>query len=283
MTPLLLAHWRRTRGRGSRDCAGAQDGHRRADRCAAPTCCWPRSRPRSATERASWLWLSLFFVILTSASSTSCRPASACSRGSRRRGSGDHGRAWFLAVFAAACWRARSARCGASLPAELFFVLIGSIAATSGLLLLFFDRSVRRLRSGVTHQGVTLMTSGYSRIAFGLVALLVSAIGLAEEPAPPASAPTPEPAEHRAASLTAADLSAYLDGMLPPAMAIGDIAGAVVAVVKDDRLLFAKGYGFRDVEKRAPVSAEDTLFRPGSISKLFTWTAVMQGSSKPAG
>ena len=30
------------------------------------------------------------------------------------------------------------------------------------------------------------------------------------------------------------------------------------------------------VEKRTPVDPERTLFRPGSVSKLFTWTAVMQ-------
>ncbi len=56
----------------------------------------------------------------------------------------------------------------------------------------------------------------------------------------------------------------------------GDIAGAVVVVVKDGQILSQKGYGFSDVEKRKPVSPETTLFRPGSVSKLFTWTAVMQ-------
>ena len=41
-------------------------------------------------------------------------------------------------------------------------------------------------------------------------------------------------------------------------------------------LTIPKGYGFSDIEKRTPVSPETTLFRPGSVSKLFTWTAVMQ-------
>src|SRR5438445_13899444 len=36
------------------------------------------------------------------------------------------------------------------------------------------------------------------------------------------------------------------------------------------------GNGFSDVAKRTPVTADNTLFRPGSISKLFTWTSVMQ-------
>ena len=45
---------------------------------------------------------------------------------------------------------------------------------------------------------------------------------------------------------------------------------------KTVRLLFAKGYGYSDVAKRKPVIADETMFRPGSVSKLFTWTAVMQ-------
>jgi CubicO group peptidase (beta-lactamase class C family) len=54
-----------------------------------------------------------------------------------------------------------------------------------------------------------------------------------------------------------------------------DVAGATISVVKDGKLLFTKGYGYADVKHKKPVTAE-TLFRPGSVSKLFTWTAVMQ-------
>ena len=50
----------------------------------------------------------------------------------------------------------------------------------------------------------------------------------------------------------------------------------MVAVVKDGKVLFAKGYGWSDVKERKPVTVDATLFRPGSISKTFTWTAVMQ-------
>jgi len=91
----------------------------------------------------------------------------------------------------------------------------------------------------------------------------------------PASAPVPT-ASNGAHELTEADLSAFLDGYLPHQLAQDDVAGAVVCVVKDGKVLFAKGYGFADVEKRAPVAPDNTLFRPGSISKLFTWTSVMQ-------
>ena len=85
----------------------------------------------------------------------------------------------------------------------------------------------------------------------------------------PAAAP-------RGQELTEADLSAFLDGLLPQQIEKADIAGAVVSVVKDGKVLFEKGYGYSDVEKKTPVSPQDTLFRPGSISKTFTWTAVMQ-------
>ncbi|MDB5670867.1 MAG: class beta-lactamase-related serine hydrolase [Alphaproteobacteria bacterium] len=88
----------------------------------------------------------------------------------------------------------------------------------------------------------------------------------------PTAAPTP--AGHP--QLDAADVNAWLDGFMPYAIASGDIAGAVVVVVKDGRILAEKGYGFADVASRRPVDPEGTLFRPGSVSKLFTWTAVMQ-------
>lgn len=75
--------------------------------------------------------------------------------------------------------------------------------------------------------------------------------------------------------MTESDVQAFLDGILPMQLAREDIAGATVVVVKDGKVLFAKGYGYSNVQKKTPVTF-DTVFRPGSISKLFTWTAVMQ-------
>ena len=72
------------------------------------------------------------------------------------------------------------------------------------------------------------------------------------------------------------DVAAFLDGMMPQQLAKDDIAGVVISIVKDGKVIFAKGYGYSDVAKKTPVSADSTLFRPGSISKLFTWTSVMQ-------
>jgi len=42
------------------------------------------------------------------------------------------------------------------------------------------------------------------------------------------------------------------------------------------KLFFAKGYGYADVKNKKPVLPDRTLFRIASVSKLFTWTAVMQ-------
>ena len=63
---------------------------------------------------------------------------------------------------------------------------------------------------------------------------------------------------------------------MPYAIESGDIAGAVVVVVKDGQVLTQRGFGYADIDKRTPVSPETTLFRTGSVSKLTTWTAVMQ-------
>ena len=90
--------------------------------------------------------------------------------------------------------------------------------------------------------------------------------------APSGATTTPE-ATHE---LTATDLESFLDGMMPSQLEFENIAGAVVAVVKDGKVVLVKGYGYSDMQKRQPVTADATLFRPGSISKLFTWTAVMQ-------
>ena len=76
--------------------------------------------------------------------------------------------------------------------------------------------------------------------------------------------------------MTAADVEAFLAGIVPQQLERENIAGATISVVKDGKLLFAKGYGFTDVANKKPVLADGTMFRPGSISKLFTWTAVMQ-------
>lgn len=86
----------------------------------------------------------------------------------------------------------------------------------------------------------------------------------------------PSPAISPASSLSAAEAESWLDGFFLYALRSGDIAGAVVVIVKDEQVLLAKGYGYADYDKQTPVDPKATLFRWGSTSKLFTWTAVMQ-------
>jgi CubicO group peptidase (beta-lactamase class C family) len=88
-----------------------------------------------------------------------------------------------------------------------------------------------------------------------------------------AAAPTAPSSTHE---ITEQDLHAFFDGFVPYALHRGDIAGATIAVVKDGQLIFAQGYGYADVKTKKPVVADQTMFRPGSVSKTFTWTAVMQ-------
>src|SRR5436305_3499515 len=99
-------------------------------------------------------------------------------------------------------------------------------------------------------------------------------------PPPPAPQTPPVTSEQQIKEppheLTATDVEAFLAGFMPMQLERENIAGAVVCVVKDGKVLFSKGYGYSNVEKKTPVSPDNTLFRPGSISKLFTWTAVMQ-------
>lgn len=91
-----------------------------------------------------------------------------------------------------------------------------------------------------------------------------------------ASSPTVIEPTNSTPQMTAADVEAFLDGLVPLQIKQADVAGATVSVVKDGKLLFAKGYGYADVKQKKNVVANETLFRPGSVSKLFTWTALMQ-------
>ena len=79
--------------------------------------------------------------------------------------------------------------------------------------------------------------------------------------------------------LTAEDVDAWLEETLPAALEENEIAGASVAVVHDGEVLTARGFGLADTGTGGGTAVEadgDTLFRPGSISKVFTATAVMQ-------
>jgi CubicO group peptidase (beta-lactamase class C family) len=72
------------------------------------------------------------------------------------------------------------------------------------------------------------------------------------------------------------ELEAFVDSLIPQALERSQIPGAVFVLVKDREVVFAKGYGYADLERHSTVMAPKTLFRVGSVSKLFTATAVLQ-------
>jgi CubicO group peptidase (beta-lactamase class C family) len=88
--------------------------------------------------------------------------------------------------------------------------------------------------------------------------------------------PAPQAAANPADINNPHDLEVFWDSIIPDQLQKYHIAGAVVTVVKDGRLVFSKGYGYAYLATRKPVLADQTLFRVASISKLFTATAVMQ-------
>ena len=65
--------------------------------------------------------------------------------------------------------------------------------------------------------------------------------------------------------------SAWLEGQ----MVYRHLPGIAVGVVADQELIWAKGFGVADIEKKTPMTPQ-TKFRMASHSKLFTATAVMQ-------
>jgi CubicO group peptidase (beta-lactamase class C family) len=54
------------------------------------------------------------------------------------------------------------------------------------------------------------------------------------------------------------------------------IAGVTVSVVQNGQVVLKRGYGFASLNPQRPVDPDRTLFRIGSISKTFTWIAVMK-------
>ena len=72
-------------------------------------------------------------------------------------------------------------------------------------------------------------------------------------------------------SVALAQLNAAYDAYITKAMADFKVPGLAIAVVRNDSVIFAKGYGTRTLGKAEPVDA-NTVFAIGSVSKAFTAT-----------
>lgn len=72
------------------------------------------------------------------------------------------------------------------------------------------------------------------------------------------------------------DIETFMDEFLLKKMDEENIPNMVVTVVADGEIIFDKGYGLANIQELVKVYPEKTMFRIGSVSKFFTWTAVMQ-------
>src|SRR5262245_49619652 len=127
-----------------------------------------------------------------------------------------------------------------------------------------------------------------SHLSLIAAAVSVAAIGLVPTPsfaapapaASPAAAASPAVAARLApascSSATPADLAGFFDSTVPARLQQDHVPGVVISVVNHDSQLFAKGYGMADTARGVAFDPDRSLVRIASITKLFTFTAVMQ-------
>ncbi len=70
-------------------------------------------------------------------------------------------------------------------------------------------------------------------------------------------------------------LKTYLTWLIEDKMTDQDVEGLSIAVVDDQQVVWSQGFGYADTANKIPATPE-TIYRVGSISKLFTDTLVMQ-------
>jgi hypothetical protein len=115
-----------------------------------------------------------------------------------------------------------------------------------------------------------------------LPTLVFVAIALRTAAPAVAQIPPPEPAKAAQAGSTAAtdDLStklAAIEKAVDSRRRRLHVPGASLVIVTDDRVIYLKGLGFRDVEHALPVTPK-TLFAIGSSTKAFTAMTVMMSA-----
>jgi CubicO group peptidase (beta-lactamase class C family) len=75
--------------------------------------------------------------------------------------------------------------------------------------------------------------------------------------------------------LDARRLEEAVDRIVTNRMEKAHVPGAVVTIVKGNKIVFNKGYGFANLEKQRPVDPDRTLFRVASVSKVFNAMAAL--------
>lgn len=92
----------------------------------------------------------------------------------------------------------------------------------------------------------------------------------------PAAAPASRPRLQPGEPIPPLELEAFVDATMKLGMDEAHVAGAAVSIVQNGRMVLDKAYGFSSFDPPRRVDPETTLFRIGSITKTFTWIAVMR-------
>jgi CubicO group peptidase (beta-lactamase class C family) len=103
-----------------------------------------------------------------------------------------------------------------------------------------------------------------------------SALSLASFAASIATLATPSNAPAESGFADRAALVAFVYCVVEANRYNAYLAGVTLSIVKDGKIVLLKGYGLAGVDPERPVDPERSLFRIGSISKTFVWTALMQ-------
>lgn len=118
------------------------------------------------------------------------------------------------------------------------------------------------------------MLKRYFRPSASIIAVLLAfSTLLGSVSAQPAQAANPK---GNSGPANAEEIQKFADQFFKKEMEKLKIPGAVFAVVKDNKVLFQKGYGYSNLEKGIKMDPENTVFRAASVGKVFTATAVMQ-------
>ncbi len=94
--------------------------------------------------------------------------------------------------------------------------------------------------------------------------------------APAAPLPLPAPLHPAATPISADDIETFTDAVVRAEMQRDHVLGVTVAVVQGNTPLLLKGYGYDRLESRRRVDPGNSLFRIGSITKVFTWIVARQ-------
>ncbi len=86
-----------------------------------------------------------------------------------------------------------------------------------------------------------------------------------------AAMPTVRPVE-----LTPETAVSFVTDYMTASMEAMHVPGAAIVIVQGEEIVLAQGFGYANLAQQQPVTVDQTLFRAGSVSKLFTATAVMQ-------